>query len=108
MNEEIVEEAITSFKAEQRERQVEKVKKGLREAVGHLAEIEDQEKSLTKIFKDMGYTLSPEFRKFLSKVENYDDLVFSVTSNGYVGIGTTEPDSNIFVMNSDAQTITSV
>jgi len=94
----VYEEAIQEFKAEQRRRVIDGVKDKFRQAVGLLYRIQQAEDDLADIFEELGFELTSEFRTFLESVEDYGCLVFSITDDGRVGIGTTAPDSSMFII----------
>ena len=94
-----VNEAISEFKAEQNRRIIEGYKNGFRDVVTHLHRIKDNNKEIDKIFEKLGFELSDDFREFLSTVDSYDNLVFSITASGSIGIGTTAPNSAFFCSN---------
>lgn len=87
MENKIIKEAVEEFKKEQRTRKIKDIKDGFKRTVNCLIRIVEMEERVEEIFKDLGFKLTPEFRKFLSSVEKYEDLVFSIDTNGNIGIG---------------------
>ncbi len=108
MEKEVMDQAMAEFKKEQAVRQVEKVKESFKEVVNHFCRISEIEERIAEEFEDLGFEVTPEFREFLKSVEKYEDLVISVTAHGNVGIGTTAPDSEVFVVNLESKRIEKV
>jgi len=93
MAKEILNEAIEQFKEEQKIRQVENIKKELKKAVNILCDIKEEEEKLGKVFKELGFKLTPKFKDFLSSVKKYEDLVFTAVGSGSYMVGSTTSSS---------------
>jgi len=97
----LLQEAFDEFKKEQIRRKIDDLKDVFRKCVNSLHSIKAEKKAMEELFEKLGLVMTDELLDFLSKVEKYENLVFSVTSSGMVGIGTSSPEGPLMIYNMD-------